>query len=188
MFGLFHTSFDLSFLHSHSHSAYSAHSPPAHFLVLQVLAFVTSYVVFLFHLQSYMYVSQSFFLFRIPHISFPHPSDGTDRVRGPNTSKKKTHRSKKNLQSTVNISPCNPFAQIRVFNPRPKRPLTPSTATTACAASTYPIRVSLTCRYVLRTRRELDTVSEITEATNPMKARRMSFWKTLWAIGSLSSR
>lgn len=46
-----------------------------------------------------------------------------------------THKSIKNLQSTENINPCNPFAKILVFNPLPNSPRTPSTAMTALAAA-----------------------------------------------------
>lgn len=50
----------------------------------------------------------------------------------------------KNLQRTENIKPCRPFARILVFKPRPKSPLSPSTAITALAAAVYPMRVSFT--------------------------------------------
>src|SRR6266576_2815114 len=46
---------------------------------------------------------------------------------------------------TENIKPCNPFAKILVFKPRPRSPAHPSTNITARAASIYPIRVSFTC-------------------------------------------
>lgn len=80
-----------------------------------------------------------------------------------------------NFHKIENISPWHPFAIILVFNPLPNNPLNPSVATTALAASKYPILVSLTCLYVFTTRRELEIVSETTEATKPMKAWRRSF-------------
>ena len=75
-----------------------------------------------------------------------------------------------NFHNTLNIKPCAPLAMILVFNPLPNRPRIPSVATTARAASKYPIRVSFTCLYVLTTRNEFETVSEIIDATKPMNA------------------
>jgi len=80
------------------------------------------------------------------------------------------HISKKNFHKIENINPCNPFANILVLRPLPNSPNIPSAATTSLAASKYLIRVSFTWRYVLTTRRELETVSDITDAQNPIKA------------------
>ncbi len=118
------------------------------------------------------------------------PSTRKSRVRkntrhGMNQS---THRSKNNFHKTLNISPCNPFANILVFSPLPKRPLIPSTAMTSRAALVYDTRVRLTWRYVFTTRRELETVSEITEAQKPMKACRKSFSANVVGGGSVLSR
>ena len=99
-----------------------------------------------------------------------------------------THKSMKNLQSTENISPCNPLARILVFSPLPNSPFSPSIAMTARAAAVYPMRVSLTWRNVLTTRREFEIVSETTEATNPMRARRPSVWRVVCGGGRRPSR
>ena len=83
--------------------------------------------------------------------------------------------SKNSFHSTENISPCSPFAKMRVFSPLPSKPLSPSCAMTASAAAMYPMRVSCTWRYVLTTRSEFETESEMTDAQNPMNACRSSF-------------
>ncbi len=74
------------------------------------------------------------------------------------------------FHNTLNIKPCAPFAMILVFKPLPNRPRIPSVATTARAASMYPIRDSFTCLYVLTTRNEFEIVSETIDATKPMNA------------------
>ena len=81
-----------------------------------------------------------------------------------------THMFMNSFHSTLNIKPCAPFAMILVFNPLPNRPRIPSVTMTARAASKYPIRVSFTCLYVLTTRNEFETVSEMMDATKPMNA------------------
>ena len=90
------------------------------------------------------------------------------------------------------MSPCRPLQRMRVLSPRPSRPTIPSCRTTKVAASAvsqcqpmmisntvdndslYETLVSLTCRYVLTTLSELETESDTTEATKPIKARRSS--------------
>lgn len=87
-----------------------------------------------------------------------------------------------------NMRPCNPFAKILVFNPRPNRPFRPSVAITASAAAKYPMRVSFTWRYVFTTRNEFEIVSETTDAQKPMKAWRRSFVPRFVGGGRTSSR
>jgi hypothetical protein len=105
---------------------------------------------------------------------------------------RETHMSKNSFQRIENSSPCSPLQMMRVVNPRPRRPIIPSSETIVLAASAmrclsngdtlwgpyehsqYEILVSFTWRYVLTTRKELDTVSDITEATKPIKASRPS--------------
>jgi hypothetical protein len=90
--------------------------------------------------------------------------------------------------------PCRPLHRIRVLSPRPRSPSIPSWRTTSRAASAahrcvsiqlasfqsgrsylqYDTFVSLTWRYVLTTRRELETESDATDAQKPMKASRES--------------
>jgi len=82
------------------------------------------------------------------------------------------------FHNTLNIRPCALFPIILAFNPRPSSPRTPSVATTARAASRYPIRVSSTCLYVLTTRGELETTSEMTDATKPINACLKICWPT----------
>ena len=93
-----------------------------------------------------------------------------------------------NFHKIENINPCNPFAKILVFNPRPNNPLNPSLSIIASAASTYPTLLSFTCLYVFTTLSEFETVSETTEAENPMNAWRRSFWPRLCAGGRVSWR
>lgn len=82
--------------------------------------------------------------------------------------------------------PWQPFAMILVFNPRPKRPNSPSAATTSLAAVRYPTLRSWTWRYVLTTRKEFETVSEIRVAQNPMNACRHSSSPLESCFGSAS--
>jgi len=99
-----------------------------------------------------------------------------------------THRSKNNFHRIENMIPCSPFASILVFNPRPNKPLHPSVAIMARAASKYPILVSFTCLYVFTTRNELEMVSDTTDALNPMKAERNSRSPSECATGRFVSR
>jgi len=52
----------------------------------------------------------------------------------------------------------------------------------------YEILVALTWRYVLTTRKELETVSETTDAQKPITAWRNSIWSVEWGSGRLSLR
>ena len=74
----------------------------------------------------------------------------------------------------------NPFARILVFSPLPKNPLSPLMAITTQAAAVYLIHILLAWRYVLRVQRELEVVSEMTEAMNLIKTHLPSFWRALW--------
>ena len=106
-------------------------------------------------------------------------------------------------QATTHDS--RPFARIRVFSPRPKSPRTPSTRITSLAAAPmansahllvlirgyyalHEILVALTGPYVLTTRSEFETVSEMADDVNLIKAWRRSFCPVVSGFGRWSLR
>lgn len=125
----------------------------------------------------FLYSSDSFHLYFV--LSF-HLKRTSIMDKGLN-SRNQSYKSKNSFHKIENSIPCKPFARMRVFSPRPNKPMRPSWRMTAFAALTYPIRVSFTWRYVFMTRSEFETVSEITEATKPIKAWRSSFRPKLGA-------
>jgi hypothetical protein len=83
-----------------------------------------------------------------------------------------SHIFRNNFHRIEKRIPCNPFANILVFKPRPKSPSLPSCRMTCFAASVYEILVSFTCRYVFTTLKEFEMVSDATDAQNPINAAR----------------
>ena len=82
------------------------------------------------------------------------------------------HRSAKPLQTMVNNTLCSALPNMRVFNPRPRRPLHPSSAKMSDIASPYETacRDPMDCLVVFITRIPFETTSDTTDALNPMNA------------------
>merc|ERR1719331_780470 len=88
------------------------------------------------------------------------------------------------FQRTVKKRPWKPLEMSLVPRPRKRRPVTPSLAMTIFAASTYPMGTVDVCVVVLRTRTELEMVSETAVAEKPMMAERPRYLANDWFLST----